>query len=239
MTDSCGIVWEAVLTEPLVSPLVAEFTAAPESNLTESLVVNVSIEGGWPPFHLLVNASDNESWNRTFWAIGSYHCRFPTLANGSLVVTALISDSLNASTAFRTSVSFPSPDPVSTPPPPSTGPVGPTGAPGPSVAEILGLLASLAVPVGVAACTALWWRRRTRKDARKPDGPSPEAVLKKIIEPAEGAERFTVELLAEEAGIPLAEVRATIDRLVAQGTVLSESGADGEEVLSWSSESGR
>ena len=61
-------------------------------------------------------------------------------------------------------------------------------------------------------------------------------TLRGIIEPAEGAERFTVELLAEEAGIPLAMVRSTIDRLVSEGTVRSESGADGEEVLSWSPE---
>ena len=239
VTDSCGIVWEAVLVVPLVSPLAAEFTAAPVSSPNETLAVNLSIEGGWPPFRLVVNASDNESWNRTFWAIGSYHCRFPTQANGSLVVTALISDSLNASTAFRTSVSFPPKDPAPPSPPPSTGSVGATGSPGPSIVDVLGLLASFAVPAGLAAYVALRWRRRARKDAGKPDGPNPEAVLKKIIEPAEGAERFTVELLAEEAGIPLAVVRSTIDRLVAQGTVLSESGADGEEVLSWSSESGR
>jgi len=64
------------------------------------------------------------------------------------------------------------------------------------------------------------------------------ATLRRIIEPADGAERFTVELLAEEAGIPLTVVRSTIDRLVSEGTVHSESGADGEEVLSWSVQRG-
>ena len=63
-------------------------------------------------------------------------------------------------------------------------------------------------------------------------------MLKRIIEPADGAERFTVELLAEEAGVPLSIVRSTIDRLVGEGKVLAESGADGEEVLSWSHNTG-
>jgi DNA-binding IscR family transcriptional regulator len=82
-------------------------------------------------------------------------------------------------------------------------------------------------------------RRRAREARREVPGPDPVATLKRIIEPAEGAERFTVELLAEEAGVPLAVVRSTIDRLVSEGTVCSESGADGEEVLSWSSDAGR
>ena len=116
---------------------------------------------------------------------------------------------------------------------------GPTGSSGPSAVDALGLLASFGVPSGLAVYLVLRWRRRAQKPEGKTEGPNPEAVLKKIIEPAEGAERFTVELLAEEAGIPLGVVRSTIDRLVAQGTVVSEGGADGEEVLSWSPARGR
>jgi hypothetical protein len=82
-------------------------------------------------------------------------------------------------------------------------------------------------------------RRRVRRDRLPTPGPDPVAVLRRIIEPADGAERFTVELLAEEAGVPLAQVRSTIDRLVSEGRVHSESGADGEEVLSWSHGDGR
>jgi len=61
-------------------------------------------------------------------------------------------------------------------------------------------------------------------------------VLRRILEPADGADRSTVELLAEEAGIPLAEVRATIDRLVESGAIRSETSTEGEEVLAWSGE---
>ena len=90
--------------------------------------------------------------------------------------------------------------------------------------------------VGTTGAGALFWRRHARRKAVARPGPNPEEELKRIIEPADGAERFTVELLAEEAGIPLSVVRTTIDRLVAEGRVHSESGADGEEVLSWTSD---
>jgi hypothetical protein len=95
------------------------------------------------------------------------------------------------------------------------------------------LVLTVAAPVGL-----ILWRRRVRKKPAVTPGPDPAATLRRIIEPAEGAERFTVELLAEEAGIPLAVVRSTIDRLVSEGRIRSESGADGEEVLSWSPDTG-
>lgn len=81
----------------------------------------------------------------------------------------------------------------------------------------------------------LWLYRRRRRSAEpSPPPPDPVAVIREIVEPAEGAERSTVELLAEEQGLPLATVRSTIDRLVSDGTLRSETGSDGEEVLAWS-----
>ena len=91
----------------------------------------------------------------------------------------------------------------------------------------------------IALTLALLARRRQRSTKESTIGPDPEAVLREIIEPADGAERFTVELLAEERGISLARVRSTIDRLVTEGKVHAETGADGEVVLSWSNEDGR
>lgn len=239
VADACGALWQTGLELPLVPLLEVEFAAAPGPSATnETFAVNLSIEGGWSPFHLLVNASDHESWNRTFLSAGTYNCWFTTRANGSLALVASVSDSLGGSAEADLTVLLSPED--TPPPPPSSGSSGaPTNSSAPSATDALGLAASFGLPAGVAAGVAILWRRRSRRGAAKPVAPDPEAVLKKIIAPAEGAERFTVELLAEEAGIELAVVRSTIDRLVAQGTVRSESGADGEEVLSWSSESGR
>ena len=236
--DACGTDWQADLHVPLIPALVAGFDVPPSSTLTnETLAANVSIEGGWAPFRLFVNASDNESWNRTFPSAGSYRCEFVTRANGSLSLTATIRDSLGGRASFNLTVFL---HPVDSPPPlPPTEASGDSSGPStPSPIVVLGLAASLGIPTGGVAGLVLLWRRRRRKNEGKPAGPDPEAVLRRIIEPAEGAERFTVELLAEEAGIPLGVVRTTIDRLVSQGTIRSDSGADGEEVLSWSSGSG-
>lgn len=238
VADACGGNWQTDLEVPLIPTLVAGFAVAPASDLTnETLTVNVSIEGGWGPFRLLVDASDNESWNRTLPSTGSYGCRFVTRANGSLSLAATVLDSLGSKANFSATVFLQRVDSAS-PPPPSETPGGSSGLSAPSPLDVLGLVASLGVPTGIAASLVILWRRRLRKKVGKPAGPDPEVVLKRIIEPAEGAERFTVELLAEEAGVPLEVVRATIDRLVSQGTIRSDCGADGEEVLSWSSGSG-
>jgi len=65
--------------------------------------------------------------------------------------------------------------------------------------------------------------------------PDPAAVLERLLRPADGADRLTIELLAEEEGIPLETVQETLDRLIREGVVRSESEPDGGEVLAWSS----
>jgi len=239
VTDTCGAVWQTALLLPLVPLLEADVTVVPvPAPPNSTLAVNASIEGGWPPFLLGVNASDGESWNRTIPSDGAFRCALPARANGALALSVSVSDSLGAEVDFRLTVVLPSNGPRSLTPAPSgtTGPA--TGSGTPSSLDVLGLLASLAVPVGIGTYITVLWRRHSRKNKPRVPGPDPVAVLKRILLPAEGAERFTVELLAEEQGIPLTEVRAAIDHLVAQGTIRSESGADGEEVLSWSESGG-
>lgn len=245
VSDGCGVTWQSTLVLSLVPAPAAEFAAAPgPTRPNETLSINASVRGGAAPFRLEVHASDNESWNRTLPAEGTYQFLFLTDGNGTLELVLSLSDSLGAVVAENLSVFLVRPpDPTIPPPgpepPPSTVP-GPSGnATATSVYDPTWLLA--VVLVAGCAGTAFWMLRRDRgrKERRDVPGPDPVATLKQIIEPADGAERFTVELMAEEAGVPLADVRATIDRLVTEGRVHSESGADGEEVLSWSHESGR
>ncbi|HEY1199218.1 MAG TPA: hypothetical protein VGG32_10945 [Thermoplasmata archaeon] len=244
VADGCDATWQTGLVVPLVPPLSVEVAAGPgPSSPNETLAVNLSIQGGQPPLQLGVNASDNESWNRTVPSDGTYRWLFPTHGNGSLGIAVSVTDLLGGSAGTDLTVVLvrppgPTVPPPTPSPPPSVG-SGPSGnSTGPSTIDPTWFLAVL-IPAGGAGAMMLLVRRRAREARREVPGPDPVATLKRIIEPAEGAERFTVELLAEEAGVPLAVVRSTIDRLVSEGTVCSESGADGEEVLSWSSDAGR
>jgi hypothetical protein len=242
--DACGANWLKSIEIPLVPPLSALAGVSPgPSSSGETLAVNVSIYGGSPPFHVGVRGSDGESWNRTALTDGVARWLLTTNANGSLRVALTIEDLLGATAAFNLSVfveppTDPAPPPASPPPPSTVGdPVG--NASNATALGAVWLLVPVALPVGGAAAVLLVRRRRSRRERTTSPPPDAEAVLRRIIEPADGAERFTVELLAEEAGVPVGRVRSTIDRLVGEGRIHSESGADGEEVLSWSPESGR
>src|SRR5208282_2585237 len=245
VVDGCGATRQTSIDVALVPLLSVGMTAAPGPVLPEeTLLINLSIGGGLPPFRLVVNASDNESWNRTLPTDGVYRCVLPTHANQSLKIDVSLADLLGGVVRANLSVILTSPpDPVTPPsptpvPPPPATPISFGNSTNATSVDLAGLLAVVLVPVGVAAALLLVRHRRTRLDPHDAPGVDPEGVLKRIIEPADGAERFTVELLAEEAGVPLGIVRSTIDRLVGEGKVLAESGVDGEEVLSWSHDTG-
>ena len=236
VVDSCGATWQTRLGVELLAPLTGNIRAAPDpSSTNETLVVIVSIEGGWPPYRFFANATDNQSWNRTLPSPGTYRFDWTTSANGSISLVATLVDGLGMSFESSLTVSWPASGAPSPAPVPPTPPVSPTGASAaPRPIDWVGLFGSFAAPVGIGVGLLLLWHRRARKRKTKPPEPDPVAVVQRIIQPADGAERFTVELLAEQQGLSLDVVRSTIDRLIAEGTVRSESGADGEEVLSWS-----
>lgn len=74
------------------------------------------------------------------------------------------------------------------------------------------------------------WGRRPPPRVTMPDAVE---VLRRIIEPCDGAERAMVELLAEEEGVPWNRVRRTIDRLCVAGRIRSDRGDDGIVRLTW------
>jgi hypothetical protein len=246
VTDECGAAWQTEFEISLVPRLSALASVKPApSSSNETLAVNLSIQGGLPPYRVSANASDGESWNRTLLSDGAYEWLLATDGNGSLLVVISVADSLGDVVATNLSVILVSPvhpttpSPPAEPPPPSTTPGSPTNSSDPSLTDSSCIpIAVFLFAVAAVSVVVIGWRRRTRNGSRDGPGPDPVATLRRIIEPAEGAERFTVELLAEEAGIPITEVRSTIDRLISERRIRSESGADGEEVLSWSSEAG-
>ncbi len=244
VADGCGDEWHTAFTVSLLPALsISATTSAHATTLNETLELNLTIEGGWPPFSLFVNVSDDESWNRSIAGDGTSQWQFDTTSNGTVTVTTTVVDSLGSHRAVRLEATFETPSASPPPTPPSSPPflTGPENdSSTASTFDVLGVFASGSVLAAIALGVALLWRRRARRSNTTPGdtGPDPVETLRRIIEPAEGAERFTVELLAEEAGVPLPVVRSTIDRLVSERKVHSESGADGEEVLSWSAESG-
>lgn len=182
------------------------------------VLVTVNLSGGAPPLTVWINASGGASWNATDPSDGLFEATVPVVRAGPSSVSVAVVDRLGGRLSGVTFVIIP------VPPDPPTPPAG--SSDWTLGAGVLGLLF-----LGVTAALYLRFRRRP---SPPPAAPDPEKVLEKILAPADGAERVTVELLAEEAGIPLETVRSTLTRLVATGKVRSEVSPDGEEVLAWS-----
>ncbi len=245
VVDGAGIVaWQepSVTLVPELSVLAA--LGANETNGTVAPELSLTIAGGLPPYSVYANSSSGAGeWNSTFLSVGSYSARLPGNGTGPRTVDLVVVDGLGvcASELLSANLSAGTPSPPSSPPP-----AGPPSSPTPPAAPTAvvadgagGGTGTLAVLLALALCAiaglAVYLLRRHRPSPT-PDRPGPDvvAVLKAIVAPAEGAERSTVELLAEEKGVPLAMARSTIDRLVRDGVLRSDTGPDGEEVLAWS-----
>jgi hypothetical protein len=237
VADAVGAFWWESLAVTLAPPLAASVTLrSGVVNGTETLSLNLTIRGGVAPFNVWTNLSDGSSRNESVPADGTLSWWFVVNQSGRITVTTTVVDHwwLRAYANGTANVSVL--PPPSSPTPPPTTPSPPPAVPG--VASYLpgstGLIVgAVALAIGLAAATAYLWRRRRHRADDGP-GPDPVAVLREIIEPADGADRSTVELLAEERGVPLGTVRSTLDRLIGDGTVRAERGSDGEEVLAWS-----
>jgi hypothetical protein len=232
----------AVGWETVPVPLVPEFRASAQASVTpdgagRAFWLNLSMSGGLPPFDLTVASSAGEGWNRSFASDGTYSLLLPTNDSGSVSLDVVLRDRLGAewtdALSFVIQSTAPPPNGTSPSPPPTQNPSNGTAG-GPPSGDLTSLLALLVVG-GTAAVAVALLRRRGHRPTREA-GPAvdPVRVLRRILEPADGADRSTVELMAEEAGVPPEVARSTIDRLVVEGTIRSESGPDGEEVLAWS-----
>ncbi len=219
VVDAVGGLMIASYRLDAVDPFVASISIqGPSSKLPESFIVALDFTGGVPPFALWVNATNGESWNRSVSSDGDNTWEFSSFQSGVLGLEIVVMDGLGASFETNATINVPA-NSSNVPSPPSEGA---------AVSFGIGIVA-IAVFGGLGA--VLYRRRRTRVEPPAPL--DPVAVLRKIIEPADGADRATVEILAEEAGIPLEVARSTIDRLIAAGTIRRDGAADGEEVISW------
>lgn len=243
VVDADGSAWSESVPVALVPPLNVTARWNVSANASgEYVAFQASISGGLPPFVVSLASTDRESWNCTVTSDGSYAWQVATAGNGTVEYSLWVRDQIGAVVETNTTLdlvpgnaSSGSQIPPTNPPPSSSSPPRPTTALGAGGATAKGSLAlgalGLLALVGLAV---LFLRRRRRAEPESGPVPDPVAVVRRIVEPAEGAERSTVELLAEEEGVPMAVAHATIDRLIADGTLRAETGDDGEEVLAWS-----
>ena len=180
------------------------------------LELTADLSGGVPPFDLWANASDGESWTTTMNGDGQSRWTLPVRATGGLNVSLVAVDQFGHAVRSHATVFVHQ----------WAATVLPSGA---GTATLL--------VAGAAASGTVWfvWKRHRRSRTSPSASPDPVVVLRRILEPADGADRTTVELLAEEAGVPLPVVRAAIERLVESGSIRREIVPEGEEVLAWSS----
>ncbi len=207
-----------------VPPLRAQVTLLSDGGAAPGQFTAVlDVSGGLPPFEIGVRASDGSNWNLTAAADGGESWSLTVSTGGPLSVSVSVADALGPEWNETGSV-------LVAPAPPATAVGVPSGT---SAVDPL-------APVGVVAAVLLgaggtyFLRRRRRAQAAPVPTVDPVAVLRGIIEPADGVDRSTAELLADEAGVPLEEAHAAIDRLIADGTVRSAKDPDGGEVLAWS-----
>jgi len=245
--DAGGAVAGLALPVSLVPPLAVDLRLGdvlPQPNDTGAKVtLSAQFDGGLPPFSLVVDAETDAEWNLSADADGSFAWNLTVNATGPTNWSVAGTDALGVPFAWAGTLELPVDSNGSTGPSPSPSPSpapGPAPAPSPAPASAAsgsgsdGVgIAVLAALVALGAVGAFWWWRRRRTPTPTPAAPDPVAVLRKLIEPVDGADRPTIELLAEEEGVPLATVRETIDRLVADGTLRSETSPEGEEALSW------
>jgi hypothetical protein len=219
--DATGAMVTLPLEIPTVPSLEATFGAWGSSVAGPGhFRVEVNVTGGAPPFGISIAAADGETWERTAASDGRFDWDLSTSASGGLPLGVSVTDAFGAVAEWNGSAII----------------NGTGGASGFGDAATMGVL-TLSLGAGLCAVAlALLRRSRHRRSSRvEPVVPDPVGVLRDIVAPADGADRATVELLAEEAGVPLPLVRSTLDRLILDGTIRSDSEGDDGEVISWSS----
>ncbi len=221
---SLGLTFEVVDSAGAARTVSQQLALVPELSIAVGVAVRaageitlaLAISGGVPPYAYRWNDSAGESWTGNAGGPGTVLLRETTHASGACSFHAVVTDALGRTVSSGASVRLPQPDPILSP-----------AASG-----------DLAVPVAIVVAGgggAVAWglRRRRSKAGPTPPPEDPVAVLREIIGPADGIDRGLVELLAAERGISAEQVAETLARLGRDGTIRSERGYNGEEVLAW------
>ena len=223
LTDPAGsvVVSPVSVALPLALAMVGLNGTVPTSG-TAGVDLSLTISGGVPPFDLWVNSSGSELWNGSDPAEGPYFVVVDWNLSGPVTASVTVEDARGVRVVGNLTVA---PDHSITAPPFTSESTQASVAPE---------LVAGSFIAGAAGLAWVRWRRREPPAIRSP--PDPESVLERLLRPADGADRLTIELMAEEEGVPLEVVHETLDRLVREGRVRSEAEPDGGEVLAWAGE---
>lgn len=212
VVDAAGAVGIVNLSVPLLPELAV--TAGAGGPAAGEVRLSLAISGGVPPYAYRWTDSFGDLWNGSVEAPGVTTLVETAGGAGPAAFDVVVTDALGVSASSRVRAVIAAPGPSS------------------NAAEDAALaLGGTGIAALVVAAVLVRFRRPS---APPPPAPDPVEVLRDVIEPSDGVDRGMVELLAEERGVPLEAVRATLERLKADGTVRSGRGSDGEEVLAWS-----
>lgn len=175
------------------------------------------LTGGVPPYRVWVNDSDGFLWNGSTVAPGPLDLAAPVPVGPAVTFSVVVTDADGGNARTNATLLLPAPLPSS------------------SSSEIEPVVLIGVALAGVAIAFALGRHvRKRRHDSTRPPPPiDTAAVLRRLIEPVDGVDRATVELLAAEEGAAPEEVRRTLDRLIEERRVRAGRGSDGEEILAW------
>jgi hypothetical protein len=198
---------------PVLSSLHLEATPMPGA----PAVLWVNWTGGVPPYELWVNSTAGMEWNGSAPTAGTVSIPLPNEPAGNVTLSVAVADARGYGASGNLTEFFAAR--------PASGTI--------RVAEsnpVPWAIGALLGAIALAFAVGRRWRRE-----RAPSVPAPDAarVLEELLRPAEGADRLTIEMMAEEEGVPLETVQSTIDRLVREGRIRSESEPGGGEVLAW------
>ncbi len=215
--DAAGSVHTGATSVALPArPALAVWTVPSFSSGSSGPELVVTVDGGIVPFSLWVNSSGSTLWNGSEPISGPYSVPLSAESPGPATLSIVLVDARGVRASAYANLTVP-----------ELGSIA-AGGPGPILtAWVVGVVFTGALG-GIALAR---WRRRPPPPESPP--PDPGALLEGLLRPADGADRLTIELMAEEEGVPLETVRATLDRLIREGRVRSESDPDGGEVLAW------
>jgi hypothetical protein len=207
-------------------PTLTATSSSSNSTGTPQITLTLTTTDGVLPFSIWINSTGASLWNGSETAGGPYlETVSPVPAGGSVDLSVALVDARGTRVSVNVTTTMPAP-PVVVPVPLQSSP---SNSPPSAV-----WMAVVGIAVVAIAGGGLWafWRRRSRPE----EMPAPDAatVLERLLRPADGADRLTIELMAEEEGVPLETVQGTLDRLIREGRVRSESDPGGGEVLAWS-----
>jgi hypothetical protein len=224
LEDAAGVALAANLSFRVAGSLAPQLTVgAGAGDAGSDLSLQLNVSGGVPPYVYSVNLSDGERFAGLAPGAGSVRWTAHPQHPGPLVIDASVHDALADAANVSVSTAVLGTAAIAAPP-----------AAGIALSNYAGGGVGLTL---LAGAVLVLWRRARRGRGPVPPDRAERAVqaIGRLIRDGEEVERLTLTVLAEEDGLTPAEVEAAVRTLRARGQVVVEAGAEGSELLRWTS----